>query len=442
MIYANPVKVSDQSGGARLDKRSKITEAAAGCFLRLGYAETSLDEIVTNSGVVKQTIYNYFDNKDAVFNAAVDHLLNGLSIDFSQDWYQLPPEEFFQKVGKALLKTLAEPQTTAFLRLLVKECRRFPRLQRVYAESIPQPFIEFVRNYVVSSGHFSDVLKAQTKLVESTVWCFRAAVTGFATLVNLSPMLTYALPNKTTYLDVVAKLFASLLCSHAFASNVVPVASGSANEVESENEIEKFLSSQFASLGDKKLVIIAAAIRIFSERGFADTSMEEIARVANVSKQTVYKHFRSKNYLYSFIAKCVLTQLQSHALPDVNLPLSDYLREYTNSFVARAKRPWIREYFRLILGESQAFPLESGALLIYIMDHGREQLEAKIQSTSLQNTDNSQEALSLSIVSRSIVGSFVLFSQIFIVGANPFLDIETLLQINENILPKSLPAQP
>ncbi|MBX9723510.1 MAG: TetR/AcrR family transcriptional regulator, partial [Candidatus Obscuribacterales bacterium] len=361
----------DQSEGARLDKRSKIIEAAAGCFLRLGYAETSLDEIVTNSGVVKQTIYNYFDNKDAVFNAAVEHLLSGLSIEFSQDWYQLPPQEFFQKVGKALIKTLAEPQTTAFLRLLVKECRRFPRLQRVYAESIPQPFIEFVGNYILSSKHFADDINERNKLVQATVWCFRASVTGFATLANLGPMLSYGLPSKTVYLDVVSALFSSLLYSPDYLSKSLASAVEEVDELESERAIEDFLSAQLSSLGEKKLVIIAAAIRIFSEKGYADTSMEEIARVANVSKQTVYKHFRSKNYLYAFIAKCVLTQLQSLSLPDSSLPLSEYLSEYTNSFVVQSKRLWIREYFRLVLGESQAFPLESGALLIYIMDHGR-----------------------------------------------------------------------
>ncbi|MEI3477775.1 MAG: helix-turn-helix domain-containing protein [Bilophila sp.] len=41
--------------------------------------------------------------------------------------------------------------------------------------------------------------------------------------------------------------------------------------------------------------ILEAAQRLFLERGFAKTTIEAIAQEANVSKQTVYAVFRSKN---------------------------------------------------------------------------------------------------------------------------------------------------
>ncbi|MDR7470549.1 MAG: TetR/AcrR family transcriptional regulator [Armatimonadota bacterium] len=44
--------------------------------------------------------------------------------------------------------------------------------------------------------------------------------------------------------------------------------------------------------------ILAAARRLFAQRGFAGTSMREIALAAGVSKAAIYHHFRDKRHLY------------------------------------------------------------------------------------------------------------------------------------------------
>jgi len=44
--------------------------------------------------------------------------------------------------------------------------------------------------------------------------------------------------------------------------------------------------------------ILAAARHLFAERGFAGTSMREIAEAAGVSKAAIYHHFRDKRRLY------------------------------------------------------------------------------------------------------------------------------------------------
>lgn len=48
--------------------------------------------------------------------------------------------------------------------------------------------------------------------------------------------------------------------------------------------------------------IIAAAIRLFTEKGFEQTSMEELARVAGVGKSTIYGYFKAKDEI--FLAHC------------------------------------------------------------------------------------------------------------------------------------------
>lgn len=49
----------------------------------------------------------------------------------------------------------------------------------------------------------------------------------------------------------------------------------------------------------KRQQILDAAIKLFTEQGYAATSMDLIAKNADVSKQTVYSHFGSKDELFS-----------------------------------------------------------------------------------------------------------------------------------------------
>jgi TetR/AcrR family transcriptional regulator of autoinduction and epiphytic fitness len=58
----------------------------------------------------------------------------------------------------------------------------------------------------------------------------------------------------------------------------------------------------------KKSNIITAAIQEFDNRGFQKTSMDQIAKTANVSKRTVYNHFPSKDVLFTEITSIMWKQ--------------------------------------------------------------------------------------------------------------------------------------
>jgi AcrR family transcriptional regulator len=49
----------------------------------------------------------------------------------------------------------------------------------------------------------------------------------------------------------------------------------------------------------KRSAILEAATTVFLDNGYLGTSMDEIAALARVSKQTVYKHFADKERLLS-----------------------------------------------------------------------------------------------------------------------------------------------
>jgi len=72
----------------------------------------------------------------------------------------------------------------------------------------------------------------------------------------------------------------------------------------------------------KREEIVAAATELFMENGFELTSMEAVARKANVSKLTIYSHFADKKELFRAIIqhRCDKVGMPESLLAEVALP--------------------------------------------------------------------------------------------------------------------------
>jgi TetR/AcrR family transcriptional regulator, fatty acid metabolism regulator protein len=64
--------MSKQNGNTSSNTRERILDAALNVFSNKGYHDTRLDEIVTESGTSKGSIYFHFPNKEKLFVALVD----------------------------------------------------------------------------------------------------------------------------------------------------------------------------------------------------------------------------------------------------------------------------------------------------------------------------------------------------------------------------------
>jgi AcrR family transcriptional regulator len=53
------------------ERRAQIIEAALACFTRKGYNNTTMDDIVAESGLSKGSLYWYFESKDDLFGEAL-----------------------------------------------------------------------------------------------------------------------------------------------------------------------------------------------------------------------------------------------------------------------------------------------------------------------------------------------------------------------------------
>ncbi|MBB1268116.1 TetR/AcrR family transcriptional regulator [Shewanella sp. SR44-3] len=72
----------------------------------------------------------------------------------------------------------------------------------------------------------------------------------------------------------------------------------------------------------KREQILHSAIELFCVQGFPNTSMDEVAKLAGVSKQTVYAHFGSKDDLFvaAIESRCIAHQLTGNLLLDPLFP--------------------------------------------------------------------------------------------------------------------------
>ncbi len=111
----------------------------------------------------------------------------------------------------------------------------------------------------------------------------------------------------------------------------------------------------------KRQAILEAATEAFLRDGYRGTSMDQIADLAHVSKQTVYKQFADKEHLFIAIVNATVDEA-SDAVQDEVVSLRDSgdvesdLRDQARRQLARVMQPRLLELRRLVIAEANRFP--------------------------------------------------------------------------------------
>jgi TetR/AcrR family transcriptional repressor of mexJK operon len=110
----------------------------------------------------------------------------------------------------------------------------------------------------------------------------------------------------------------------------------------------------------KRAAILAAAEQVFSVKGYVGTSMDEVAAVAAVSKQTVYKHFADKEALFRELITATVARTADPVAEDPVLPgdapLDEELRAFARLLLHGVMQPHVLRLRRLVIGEATRFP--------------------------------------------------------------------------------------
>ncbi|HYD13360.1 MAG TPA: TetR/AcrR family transcriptional regulator [Allosphingosinicella sp.] len=105
--------------------------------------------------------------------------------------------------------------------------------------------------------------------------------------------------------------------------------------------------------------IVAAALAVFAEKGFAGARIEEIARRAGVSKGTVYLYFETKGDLFRAVVHDAIIpnidEIGAMALA-MDLPFAEVLRTLLPRFAGLVTTRPIGAVVKMVVGESRNFP--------------------------------------------------------------------------------------
>lgn len=115
----------------------------------------------------------------------------------------------------------------------------------------------------------------------------------------------------------------------------------------------------------KHRAILEAATTVFLNKGYAGTSMDDIAKLAAVSKQTVYKHFSDKEKLFAEIVLSTTDRIDAMVDLVADIPadagtLGENLTRLAHQFLTALTQPQVIQLRRLVIANADAFP-ELGA---------------------------------------------------------------------------------
>lgn len=104
--------------------------------------------------------------------------------------------------------------------------------------------------------------------------------------------------------------------------------------------------------------VIEGARQVFLTDGFEGASVDEIARVAQVSKATLYSYVPDKKLLFMEVAKVECQRQAEEAIAQVNMdgPVSEALFNAASTMVRFFTSEMGRQTFRIAVAEAERFP--------------------------------------------------------------------------------------
>jgi AcrR family transcriptional regulator len=142
----SPVQVSSEEESA---KRRQILQGAMTVFLSKGFDAASMAEIARAAGVSKGTLYVYFEDKEALFDAIV-HQACTLH---AENVFELDPndhnvETALQNFGATYITVMCQPDSISAIRTVVSIAARMPDLGKIFYKTGPKAGIDKIQAYL------------------------------------------------------------------------------------------------------------------------------------------------------------------------------------------------------------------------------------------------------------------------------------------------------
>lgn len=130
--------------------RLSVMQAALQEFMAQGFANAKISNISRNAGVAKGSIYNYFPDKETLFEGVLTAFISTAKLEMQAHERQ-PGESVKMFLKRVLLPVIAGIETTGraqIARLIMSEGARFPDLAAAYVREVHQPLLDTVTDLI------------------------------------------------------------------------------------------------------------------------------------------------------------------------------------------------------------------------------------------------------------------------------------------------------
>lgn len=143
------------------EKAKAILDGAMQEFLTYGYAAASMDRLAIAAKVSKPTLYSYFQNKEGLFTALIEQVAQEKlqAVLKFQDFPDAQDETGMrlEQIATRLVDTVtSDSQLLEFVRLVIGESGRFPKLAKAFILSIDKPIIQVLTHHLALKSTVPD----------------------------------------------------------------------------------------------------------------------------------------------------------------------------------------------------------------------------------------------------------------------------------------------
>ncbi len=114
-----------------------IIDAASELFVELGFQATTLDKIAQRAKISKLSIYRHFENKEALFSAAIAAHCHQFAPQALIEGVEGSAEEQLMAVGSSLLRTLLSPDVRSVEAMVLADNTNQKSLSKLHYEAGP-----------------------------------------------------------------------------------------------------------------------------------------------------------------------------------------------------------------------------------------------------------------------------------------------------------------
>jgi len=289
------------------NRRALITAAAAALFYQFGYARVSMSDIAGAVGVGSSALYRHFAGKQ--------QLLNQIVLD------ELQP---FREIAAAVSECDLD-QVVSGLAAAAFEHRQLGVLWQREARHLPEEQRDVLRAKLreVASGldQLARVFRPELGPEEARfrAWCMFSALT--------SPSYHQV--------ELPRKQFEELLRAMVVAVGQQPPHRFTEQPGERGGE---FRAELFASRASRRRLLLSAATRLFSERGYTRVTTEDVGAAAGIAGPSLYNYFSSKQELLSAVVTrgSAWLEVELERILATIVPADEALRELLRSYIGFA----------------------------------------------------------------------------------------------------------